>query len=597
MSIVALNKVTLVGRLVDRDAILAGLQRFGRLHLIPKEGSGIDEQPLSPRSRRVHQAIQFLEKSQASRRPLKKLVSFHLDKVVGEALALQARLRELEDVRDDLQKRLVLMRPWGNFRFPPDELVEHIRLWFYRLPVNRQKALEAVTLPWQIVGRGSRFMYLVVICPDEPPADLLPVPREHLGSRSLEQLQDDLESIEQQLDECYAQRQELTRYRLLLRRHKAKADNRSHLRYAMAQTEEQESLFTLSAWVAEADLEALSELAVSIGFALQACEPAKADRPPTWLQPAPGFGAGGALARFYQLPAYGSWDPSVHLFLSFVLFFSMILSDAGYALILMIPLLLGWKQLGRSDSGRDNRRLLASLIGGALVWGILAGSYFGFAPKADSIWQQLAVVDVRQYNNMMLLSVLVGVGHLLLANISLAWCHRHDPALVLARVGWMLLVLAGVGLWKGTGEMATVSVYGVVSGILLILGGNLKPVGKGVWRWPLALMNAVAALLNVSKLFGDVLSYMRLFALGLASASLALTFNNLSAQALASNSGLALLEAGLIFVVGHLINLGLGVMSGVVHGLRLNFIEFYNWGEPGEGYAFSAFRLEEVDNE
>ena len=94
--------------------------------------------------------------------------------------------------------------------------------------------------------------------------------------------------------------------------------------------------------------------------------------------------------------------------------------------------------------------------------------------------------------------------------------------------------------------------------------------------------------------FGDVLSYMRLFALGLASASLALTFNDLAAGARNALPGLGVLVGGLILVLGHTLNLALGVMSGVVHGLRLNFIEFYNWGLPEEGMAFRRFARKEV---
>ena len=95
-------------------------------------------------------------------------------------------------------------------------------------------------------------------------------------------------------------------------------------------------------------------------------------------------------------------------------------------------------------------------------------------------------------------------------------------------------------------------------------------------------------------MFGDVLSYLRLFALGLASASLALTFNELAMQVKAAMPGLGLLLAILLLLLGHVINLGLTLMSGVVHGLRLNFIEFYKWGMPAEGTAFQRFARKEV---
>ncbi len=94
---------------------------------------------------------------------------------------------------------------------------------------------------------------------------------------------------------------------------------------------------------------------------------------------------------------------------------------------------------------------------------------------------------------------------------------------------------------------------------------------------------------NVSKAFGDVLSYLRLFALGLASAQLAITFNGLAADA-SQRGGIGLLVAMLILIVGHTINFLLGILGGVVHGLRLNCIEFFNWRLTEEGYAFQPFR-------
>ena len=105
------------------------------------------------------------------------------------------------------------------------------------------------------------------------------------------------------------------------------------------------------------------------------------------------------------------------------------------------------------------------------------------------------------------------------------------------------------------------------------------------------------SLASITKLFGDVLSYMRLFALGLASASLGLTFNNLAENAIDQGQGIGVLAGALIFILGHLVNLLLGLMSGLVHGLRLNFIEFYNWGEPGEGYAYTRFLIKEISDE
>jgi V/A-type H+-transporting ATPase subunit I len=103
------------------------------------------------------------------------------------------------------------------------------------------------------------------------------------------------------------------------------------------------------------------------------------------------------------------------------------------------------------------------------------------------------------------------------------------------------------------------------------------------------LLDGIMQFANVSKAFGDILSYLRLFALGLASAQLAITFNGLAADA-SRSGGIGLLAAILILVVGHAINFLLGILGGVVHGLRLNCIEFFNWSLTDEGYTFQPFR-------
>jgi V/A-type H+-transporting ATPase subunit I len=117
---------------------------------------------------------------------------------------------------------------------------------------------------------------------------------------------------------------------------------------------------------------------------------------------------------------------------------------------------------------------------------------------------------------------------------------------------------------------------------------------KGAMNLLLRFLDGLKGVAGVTTAFGDVLSYLRLFALGLASASLAVTFNDLASQAMGVGAGIGLLLGLVILVVGHALNLVLAVVSGVVHGLRLNLIEFYNWGINEEGHPFHAFRKKET---
>ena len=107
--------------------------------------------------------------------------------------------------------------------------------------------------------------------------------------------------------------------------------------------------------------------------------------------------------------------------------------------------------------------------------------------------------------------------------------------------------------------------------------------------------DGLKGLAGFSGMFGDILSYLRLFALGLASGSLGMTLNSLAGQVsdMGSRKGIALLLGLLVLLLGHALNLSLGIIGGVVHGLRLNLIEFYKWSVFEEGTAFQAFRKKE----
>ena len=102
------------------------------------------------------------------------------------------------------------------------------------------------------------------------------------------------------------------------------------------------------------------------------------------------------------------------------------------------------------------------------------------------------------------------------------------------------------------------------------------------------VLEGLQGLTGLSGLFGDALSYLRLFALGLSSAKLSETFNQLGADAWDA-AGIGVIASIGIVLLGHTLNLLLSIMSGVVHGLRLNCIEFYKWSLPEDGYSFSAF--------
>lgn len=595
MSIVPLRKITLFGMGREKEAVLKRVQALGCLHLCSLAPAPREPEKLPPAQPvDAYKALRYLSGVKERRRVVRHDERFDMQAVVAEVLRNQQRVRDAEDRNDALRERVEALRPWGNFTYIPSEQIGGQRLWFYVLPRDSLAELDDLQLPWQVMHRDNRFAYLVVISPEEPPAGLLAVPRTHTGSLSLEAVIRQWEESEIELEELRAERQALTRWINLIAAHLSAAEDRAARLHAATQTLDEDPLFALQGWAPVPELERLETLARELGLALLVEEPAEEERPPTLLSNPPDLAAGQDLVDFYQTPGYRGWDPSLVVFLSFTLFFSMILSDAGYAALLGLGVIAGWRAMGRGDTGRRLRILAATLCGSALVWGLLVGSYFGLSPAEGSWLAALKLLDINDFDTMMRLSVTIGVGHIALANGIMAWQNRGRNR---ARVslGWIAVVLGGLLVWLGMGEGNTARLayrLGEISlgaGLLAVfLFGGERPV-KGaldlLWR----ILEGLSSLTNITKIFGDVLSYLRLFALGLASASLALTFNDLARQVAEAHPGMGLLFSLLILLVGHLLNILLSLMSGVVHGLRLNFIEFYNWGLSEEGYPFRAF--------
>lgn len=597
MSIARLKKVSVCGLSTEKEDLLKGLQELGCMHLLPLRPPPTEVEKLaSPRAEAAHKALRFLTDMPKRRKQVTQDSDFDVDRLVAQALDVKDRLRDATDRRDFLEYRIAAVEPWGDLVFPPQEALAGYRFWFYLMPAGKLRALDDIDMPWEIVRKDHRLAYVVVIAKDEPPDDLLPVPRTHTGSLPLNELKAQLEETEVQIEDTIAERFALTRYIYLLSVNLAEAENRAALAHADQQTRNEDGIVAVQGWVPEDALPGVEQYVEKRGLACLVEEPGPDETPPTLIQQSPDMDAGVDLALFYQVPNYRSWDPSIMLFFSFSIFFGMIVADAGYGLVLMGLLLCYWKRLGESAKGRAYRLLGVSLFGCTIVYGVLTGSYFGLTPPQGSVLGALHVLDMKNYSAMMQLSVVIGVLHLAMANAIVAYLNRHRTT-ALANLGWIAGLFGGLFLVYGDGFLDWLGAILLIGGLAaIVMFSSERPFGPGLMDYLWRGLDGAKALTGVMGMFGDVLSYMRLFALGLASASLAATFNDLAMQLKGSIPGLGLLLAILILLAGHVVNLGLSLMSGAVHGLRLNFMEFYKWGMPEEGIAFRKFARKEVQS-
>ncbi len=588
MSIVAMHKVTFIGITADRERLLADLQTTGCVQIISLTERSADYAEAA-HTAGAREALLFLQTYPQHRRQVVDKQRFNAVKVQQQILAVRNHLRDLEDERDFLIKRIQDIRPWGDFVLPPLSDMNEQRLWFYTVLHKDLPKIEASAAVWQVVRRDNRFCYVIVVDRDEP-LDM-PVPRIHLGSRSRHELEARLDEVEFIIEDVQAERAYLTRWHDLFSHDLNQLEDRAVRETAAAQVYTNDAAFALQGWAPAESLASLESYAKAQAFHFSAEASTPEDNPPTLMRNPSWLAAGEDLVTFYMTPGYRTWDPSSVTFVSFVIFFAMILSDAGYAAVMILVLMALWKKMGRSYSGCRFRPLLLSVVIASLGFGVMVGSYFGVRPDDASWAGKLHVLEISDTDRMMLLSVVIGIFHIVLANAMNAY-RCKDWADKLPSIGWIGVICGGFIL----AISSSVSIAGLQTlGIALIAIGSVLVIAYTASREkPLArFAQGMLGLTKLSGALGDVLSYLRLFALGLASGSLAVEFNNMASGVYESYPGIGLFFALLILILGHAVNLLLGITSGVIHGLRLNVIEFFNWGLTEEGTLYKPFKKAE----
>ncbi|KIC47418.1 hypothetical protein RA28_07270 [Ruegeria sp. ANG-S4] len=596
MTIARLKKMSLVGPADQKAATLEALQDLGCMHVLPLAPPPSEPEKISERGAKdAYKALRFLAEVPDPRRQIQRDPNFDMEQLVKDVGDLMERTRDMTDRRDFLEHRISQVRPWGDLDFPPTDALAGNRLWFYRLPVKHRDALTELEFPWAVLEQDHRYLYTVLIGPVEPEDDVLPVARTHVGSLPIHKLEAQLEDAEIALEGLEAERVAQTRYLTLMRQNLSVAESAAELAHATQKVRDEEAMFAVQGWVPEERIEAVLEMANAKDVAVLIEKPQGGEMPPTLLEQPDSRSAATDLALFYQVPGYKDWDPSVIVAASFAIFFAMIVADAGYGAVILLGVLLFWKRMDRTVSERSWRRFGLIISGATIIYGVLVGSYFGASPPDSSIWARLKLLDLNNFNAMMMVSIVVGVLHLVLANAlaaRAAWGHRK----AVANLGWICALVGGFILWlsymRGTSPIPGGATMGL--GVLAIVWFSSERVIKKPTDWLWRLIDGIQSLAGAMGAFGDVLSYMRLFALGLASASLAITFNDLAVSVMQALKGPGILFGLLILIVGHILNFALAMMSGVVHGLRLNYIEFFKWGLPDEGVVFRPFARKEV---
>ena len=313
------------------------------------------------------------------------------------------------------------------------------------------------------------------------------------------------------------------------------------------------------------------------------------------------------LTGMYGWPNYNEFDPTPILGPCFLLFFALCIGDCGYGLMLTLVGYLIFKGKLKIEMFDGLGGIIMALGVGSTIVGYLMGTFFGvdiyraewFPESAKALmFNNLGVNGkIGEYDVMMVLALIIGVVHIILAMTikAISYTKRNGFKNTVSTWGWLLLIVGGIctAILAMTLSLPTETVKWT-----LIAIGAVSALGIFIFNTPgrNPLINIGAGLWDTygmtTGLLGDVLSYIRLYALGLAGGMLGAAFNQLGTQVLGENPNVGTWIGFILIVVfGHVLNLLMACLGAFVHPLRLSFVEYFkNAGYEGSGKLYSPFK-------
>lgn len=619
--IIEMKKISMVVQTKDKESTLDSLGELGLVHLEDYQCSSPEVENAMAKRNRAEAAYNFL----AEYKTKEELPSPSLSPVeaVEDVLQLRDNLQAVRERATFLDKRIAELESWGDFDPADFKFLEakgyHLKIY----SVSRDKMESMNDLEGDVVVLREDKKGLVFIHITREPANLDDFDEFTIPPQSLSAMQKEKNELSEKIAELTSKAQYYYGLRPAL---KAYLDSlESNLQYwiAKANAMDEGNLTAVVGYLPVDEVDAVQSWARQNSVAIAIAEPDPSDpipteiRNPRWLQIVePVFKFMGTV------PGYKELDISFFFLLFFTIFFAMIIGDAAYGAIFFLG---GLGILFYYSKSKTEKPPLAAwlftLLGLAtVVWGSMIGSWFGSPELIKGTFLESLVItqltegfsvytpagdfykELRSQDVIILLCFIIAIVHLTIAqvwNFLQAIARRSLQAV--GQVGWMLinfglfyLVLDMVARFNldealGAGGMvSSISINIIFVGLGLVVlfgsqeGGFFKGILAGFGGLPTTVLGSIGA-------FGDIISYVRLFAMGLAGAEIARAFNNMAGDFLSGNT---FIFGVLILLIGHTFNFVLVSLGVLVHGIRLKMLEFSGrLGIQWSGYEYNPFSV------
>ena len=603
----------------EKEGFLEQLQELGIVD-ISRSVKPVDQDShlMFARASKARKTIEILEGINYSKDADYEAISKETVDIEGDPVTfVEETLTKLAELNASLaaaEKQMKLRAPWGAYDKEALDGIADLgyKIRFYSVDKNRFEEGWAELYPLQKVLEDDKKIWFVTVTPkDEEYA--FPVQETAAPEGTYAEAEQSATHIKDEIIKCKAGLMNAKDYIPAIKE-ACNSDLVELDRYLAADAGKNTAEDHITVFTGFAPVEDGDELEVKfneMGVLYIKEDAVEEDNPPIKLK-------NGWFARqfesftgMYGMPVYSEFDPTAIVAPFYLLFFAMCLGDAGYGIVLLLFGLMlnkGWIKFAMFDG----LGTIISILGaGTLVVGTVLGTFFGMS-LYDAAWVpqwlkscmivgEVEVPGMGMFNIQMLLALGIGVFHICLAMVvkAIGYTKRFGFRANVSTWGWLLLIIGGIVLAiLGVGKFispAAIKYAVIVIGTLSALGiyifntpgqNPLLNIGSGLWD----TYNMATGIL------GDVLSYIRLFALGLAGGMLGQAFNNL-AEMVRGDSIVTWLPFVLILLFGHVLNILMSSLGAFVHPLRLTFVEYFkNAGYEGKGLKYNPLKKEIINN-
>lgn len=528
--------------------------------------------------------------------------------ILKKVLQMDSEVETIRQKINSLDKAYRSLRPWGDFSVDLIRKLEEegFYLRYFSVSEKRFRPEWPEQYNLEVISHGEGKTNFVIVLREgetiEIDAEEVKAP-ERPASEVLKE-KEELEARIAEIKSFYTENAEA--FIPALKKARMDTENRVSFDTAMRSADKQadDKLMVLQGWVPGPKQENVEEFLDENNIFFLKSKPEEGDKVPVMLKNNKYSRLFEPIGKLYSLPKYGELDLTPFFAPFFMLFFGFCLGDAGYGLLFLIV-----GTLIKPRMKKEVKRIISLLqwLGATtIIFGAVSGTFFGInlievAEEGRVNWlvslRDLMLDSEKMFYFALVLGGLQIIYGMVIKTVNIS--QQRGFKYALSTIGWIVLIVGSLTLFAvrndSNQDMVNTLFYALlgVSGVFILFLNNpdknlLVNFGGGLWD--------VYSI--VTGVMGDLLSYIRLFALGVSSAILGYVFNDLAMQMSGDIPVLSQLIFVIILLVGHGLNIFMASLGAFVHPMRLTFVEFYkNAGFKGGGRSYNPFRKKEVETE